>query len=131
MDITNAQKVNLNRFIGSPAGRGYFVPTSPIRKKTRGESKDSNRGRKSRIKLQIYKEDYFRYAERESPTACKIIKLTPLVRGKSERIIASRQSPDYSVRVRDAETITRINFAIYPRIKSRVYIPRIRYTKDK
>ena len=78
----------LRRFLISPSGKGYFIPQSLVKRKTFVKRKLKNESKKVRYDSKLCNfRDYFSFLDRESPTNCRIVRLEPLHRDKSEGII--------------------------------------------
>lgn len=129
MDIFNAHKVNLSKFIRSPAGKGYFVPNSQIRKKS-VSGRHGKSGKRLRIDVNYFKKDYFDLAKRDSPAGCKIVRLTPVARGSSEKSTLTIRKSVSRIDMKNAETNMSSDLLQYSRVSSKIYLPAINYIND-
>ena len=133
MDIETTPKSILNRIIKSPSGRGYFVPSSPLRKKNPLSLRQiSLENRQSKKNIVLPSKEYFTYLQRESPTSCKIIKLKPLSKERSDRHI-NRYYPHHifnkeKLESIETEKILKSTQLILSNFTPKIYLPAVKYT---
>ena len=78
--------------------------------------------------------DYFGFLERESPVNCRIKKLEPVNREKSERILKKSESPSNVPKEQQAISMKskgNVSTLLYfSKEKSRICLPAIKYTSE-
>lgn len=129
MENFKAHKVTLQKFLKSPAARGYFVPQSQLRKNSIKKNCEIKKLRYTPFETPRFN---FNYIENSSPKYCRIIRLSPLGKGKSERIINSHDSSVSRVmskkKILDKDSTRDSPDVIYNELKPRIYLPSIKYT---
>ena len=148
MDVFINQRISINRFIKSPQGRGYFAPSSPVRKKVLVQHRNiSLTTKKLRPDICIFSKEFFNYLEKDSPSNCKIIRLKPLSKDRSDQLIPKSKthetdqlipkSQTHSIIAKekivfnDEKIVERLNQSVNSNLRSSIYLPTVRYISDR
>lgn len=130
MDSFKAKHISLSKFLKSPSGKNYFVPTSPIKRKI--NNKDIgilNKNQKSELKF--YSNNYFQFLEKDMPSGCRVRRLSPIIQDKCDHYANKSESPinisKDSKLIPIIETTSKYTQVEFQTAKPKIFLPSIKY----